>query len=389
MRTGNKFTMEAVNNETTSALFEQLAGILGVSKRSDGKYHLADIATAPSITIWAKFKSFGYNSENFDYDPHNPDGGNKRRNDARKSVNQAIDFTNALISTTSDVSGIAAKYAQGDINNGWRHLPPQGRANNQPYRLRDFDGYDHGALPFVYGFTVPSAWAKDQGEFDVSFRIPIESDDILTYKDFPILQNCYLGVAMIAGNTVYRMTNSNTIAEAGLSLKVPTTFINPATYTLYPFVSSVQLGILDGGFVPAQIYTIPQSSGKTLVLASGTVTITIKGVYSNTTDSNGFYSMSYTITIQNNGAGSLTLSNNAIYVLYGNKTSIGVLDKDEKMMELNLGRDILVAAGKSTSVEGVIGSIIPALRNNSKIWVSLQSSKYVQSAPPQSNIQGQ
>lgn len=162
MRIGNTFTMKPVNDETTSALFSQLAGILGVGKRSDGRYHLADIATAESINPWAKNKGFGYNSENFEYDPENPDASNARRAAARKEKNQG------LLLPTPKNAGVSSQHVFGyrylgylayAIINGaiesYPYIKPSGRANGEPFRLRDFDGYDHSAIqPFTTGATL-------------------------------------------------------------------------------------------------------------------------------------------------------------------------------------------------------------------------------------------
>ena len=356
----------------------ELASLLNVPARSDGQVYRADIAAAPSVNRWAKYKWFRFDSWGF--------ASKAERDSARESVNQGFDLTGALISTTSDVSNIAAKYAQGDAYNGWNYLYPRGSSKNEPYRLYDMEGYNHSALPFVYGFTIPSTHAKDQNPFDVSFRIPMEADDILTYKDFPILQGCYLGVAMVKGNTVVRMTNTQTIANAGLSLQVPVDSLEAGTYTVYPFFCTKQLNFYDGGFIACNVYTVPESSGKTLVLNAGSITIMISAAYSTTADANGYYALTGTISIKNNTGGAMTLSTNYAYLLWGYRQSIGTLDKDEKSMELRNGNAITVNAGATVNIPIVFSNIIADLKNNSKIWVSLQAGKYKQSAPPEQNF---
>ena len=136
MRTGNTFHMKAENDETTSALFSQLAGILGVGKRSDGRYHLADIATAGSIQKFARFKGFRYDSENFSYDPKNSAPGNARRESARAEVHHG--FTNEALYFKAGFST--------EPHAVYEYLKPRGRAYGEPFRLRDFDGYNHEAV---------------------------------------------------------------------------------------------------------------------------------------------------------------------------------------------------------------------------------------------------
>lgn len=137
------FTMKAVNDETNSALFSQLGGLLGVAKRSDGRYHLADLCSAGSINAFARCKPFRYASENFDYDQNNPAPSNAARAAARESVNLGF-TTTPLISFTNDGIGHAA----------YTYDKPRGRAYNEPNRIRDFDGYNHNAAaPIAHNFN--------------------------------------------------------------------------------------------------------------------------------------------------------------------------------------------------------------------------------------------
>lgn len=132
MRNGNIFTMKAVNDEKTTDLFFQLGTLLGVSRGSDGKYHLADLCTAGSINKWAKCKPFRYNSDNFGYDPNNPITANTARESAKASVCYGFAGPN-LITLGSSGMGHAP----------YEYLKPRGRDYNEPFRLRDFDGYMH------------------------------------------------------------------------------------------------------------------------------------------------------------------------------------------------------------------------------------------------------
>ena len=55
---GNIFSVSTPNTETTSALFSQLASLLHVGTREDGRYYLADISQADTAELWARYKSF-------------------------------------------------------------------------------------------------------------------------------------------------------------------------------------------------------------------------------------------------------------------------------------------------------------------------------------------
>lgn len=137
------FTMKAVNDETTSALLSQLGGLLGVAKRSDGRYHLADFCSAGSICKWARNHPFAYNSDNFDYDPNNPSEGNARREAAKASVCFGFSRPQLFTITSNDLSHAPYVYN-----------PPRGRAQGEPFRIRDFDGYKHDvSAPIAHNFN--------------------------------------------------------------------------------------------------------------------------------------------------------------------------------------------------------------------------------------------
>ena len=381
MRTGNVFTMKPVNDETTSALFSQLAGILGVGKRSDGRYHLADIATAGSINPWAKKKGFGYNSENFDYDPQNPDASNARRAAARKEKNQAFDLTNAKISSNGSVSDIASKY-DGNMN-GWLYVKPKGRAYKEPFRLRDFDGYDHGALCFVQKFTPPSRWAKDYGSFNVNFMIsmpPEGSDDTsyLHHSDFPAVADAYIGVALIDKNgIIMRMTADDTVSNAGMSIDVPVNSLAEGTYTLYPFFSTKKLTFLDGDIIVSEQFTVPNTNKATLVLMNKSITMTIDAEY--LFSAGTMHTLDYSVTIFNNSGGARTLENNWVRLRYADKSWNDIMHVDEK--ETPIGT-ITIAAGASYTYHGFFTNVVQDLYNSSRLWVSLNAGAYQEKYVP-------
>ena len=112
MRNGNMFTMKAVNDEKTSELFSQLGGLLGVSRGSDGKYHIADLCTAGSINKWAKYKP----------------------------------IISSTVSNLSEDERHARNYGLRQGSDYYFHYDkPAGGAEDEWFRLRDFNGYNHVA----------------------------------------------------------------------------------------------------------------------------------------------------------------------------------------------------------------------------------------------------
>jgi hypothetical protein len=342
-----------------------------------------DLTRSPNINRWAKFKpvraTFNLGA---------------RPSDWWKSDDGwcGLSVVNAKISSTTNVSNIASKYSSAN-DNGWEYLPP--RKGIDASRVLDFEGYNHYVLPFITGYTMPAVWAKDAGNFQVSFMHTITDEpnaDFLSYKDLPF-ENYYLGLALIGDSNgkVYRCTNPTTIEGrdetqgSSMNMTFPVANVDAGKYMAYPFMSDKLMNILDGGFVAANVYTLPSCGGFAIEIKNKSVTLQIQGIFSEK-DANGFYSMTYTIRITNDSQATQVFSNNYIQLRYSNKKFTDTLLSDEKQMELNLGRDITVNAGQSNTIYGVIANISESLFNDPIIWVSLDSSVVLQSAVPQQNI---
>ena len=371
MKNGNIFTMAASNEQTTTELFSELGTLLGVAKRSDGKYHLADLCQAGSINRWAKNKPFRHSSENFDYNPASPATSNAARAEARKNANQGFDLTNAKISSTNDVSEIATRYNNTDSYNGWEYLRPRGRANGEPNRLRDFDGYNNDALPFFGGMTVATRHSKQDGNLNVAFTIVDDSSGKdLTHKDIPAITDSYIGAALVASNgTTYRMTHTDKIAGGGISVGFPLGNVPQGTYTVYPFLSSIKMGVTDGnvGNAAANVYTLPNVSGKVVVLSDENYTIQLSCVVILSTR------IQYSIKITNNRSGSVTLTNNEMRVRKKGSSWDAIRIDGEQFVTDAPDASITIAAGGSYSKTGTITtpSTLDFFNNGCTLWVSI------------------
>lgn len=380
---GNVFYMDDDNREDFITLCGQLAGLIN-SASSD----FENIVASSMINPWAKHKPFRYNDPNFGYNYNNPAPAETARAAARKSVNQGFDLTNAKIGSNGSVSDIASKY-DGNMN-GWVYLHPRG-ASVSPVeynRIRDFDGYDHGALCFVQRFGTPARWAKDLGAFNVSFMIsmPPEGNEDPTYlhhSDFPAVANAYIGVALIdeKGN-ISRMTADDIVSNAGIALNVPVTTLAEGTYTLYPFFSTKKLTFLDGGIIVSEQFTVPNVNKATLVLVKESITISISSEYLYSVTNT--HTLSYTVTVYNNGNGERTLTNNWIRLRYKDKSWNDIMLNVEKEREIGT---ITIAAGSSYTFRGFFSGVVQDLYEYSLFWVSLHTTAYQQSKEPRQQMQ--
>lgn len=130
----NIFTIEDTNSETTSALFSQLGRLLGVGKRSDGRYYLADLCTAGSINRFARFKP----ERNITSGP---------LTEAQRKANNYGFSTPPTIYVSAD----------GITHGVYEYLKPRGKAVSpiEWNRLKDFDGYNHDAVsPLLLTFPI-------------------------------------------------------------------------------------------------------------------------------------------------------------------------------------------------------------------------------------------
>lgn len=358
---------------------EQVARCVGYHKRdANGLYNLSLIAQYGDINMWAKFKFVRSSDIHTTENTWKADDGWC-----------GLSIAKALISESTDVTGIENHFTANQ-NNGWEYNRPRGIAYNEMFRGDDMDGYHHFAMPFVSGYTMPFKWSKDDGNFDVSFRLTVQdaaNADFLSYKDLPF-ENYYLGIAFVGveNKKVFRLTNEDTIEDSGFTINVDVNNIDTGNYMAYPFFSNKRMGLLDGGFVPASVYTVPNCSATKFEVLIESISIQIQGIFSDFADANGFYSMTYTITIKNNSQLDRKFTNNYIQLRYSGNKFTDPLDSTEKQQELQLGREIEVKANSSESIFGILTSITPALQNNPIIWVSLNSSAILKSAVPMQNI---
>ena len=365
--------MATPNTETLGALSGQLATLLNVGARADGKLHLSDLPSG-EVNMWAK-KKFVRSADTFN------------KADTWKAADGwcGLSIENALISETTDVSGIEDYYTE-DGNNGWKYLKPRGMAYGEMIRLRDMDGYNHNVEPFVSGYTMPDTWAKTDGNFNVTFRIAIDAEsgaDYLTYKDLP-LESYYLGVALVAADgTIYRCTNSTTIDSSGFNVTVNAASLEDGDYVVYPFMSNRVMTFLDGGFYPAKVYALPNCSPSLLTIFDGSVAIRIEGRFNDVVDANGNYSMNVSVVITNNTSLPKLFAINYLYLRHADKKFNDALEADEIQKTMS---NASVKANSTFTITGLISNISPALRNDALIWVSLANGTYIKSAKPLQNI---
>lgn len=123
----------------------EVAGLLAVGTRSDGRYHLADVCQAGSINPLARCKPFRYKAYFF------ASSAERAEIRGRKATNASDNAPNNGFGTTPTVY-----VANGEITHGvYEYKKPTG-TEDAPNRLLDFDGYNHLAVsPINIKFGTP------------------------------------------------------------------------------------------------------------------------------------------------------------------------------------------------------------------------------------------
>lgn len=262
-----------------------------------------------------------------------------------------------------------------DELNGWKYQMPTGEEGS-PYRLGDFAGYFPAAVPPFRKFIVPEVVALDQSTFRTDALIPISSEHQLRLSDIGEIENCYFGVYMVKeGSTLAQRATSNSVDNP--SIEFNTNGFSIGIYTAYPFLSSVKYAQRDVEKA-GDYYSIPQLKPVKFQIVS---TLTTISIMANINSDNR--SISYTVDVHNNTGGTIKLTNNYVTLRYADKEWLDPLVVGEQQKKLD---DFTVGVGTTRVVEGTFTFVDRDLINNSKVWVSLSSSKYLSSVEPRKPI---
>lgn len=195
----------------------------------------------------------------------------------------------------SSWTGIPALYS-GDGKNGWKYLPPTGGITS-PFRLTDFNGYDHAASPPVLSMDVPEKVKRDDTLY-VSFEANDDTDDesqpgSLSLKDITLagISTLYYGIVVTdsAGKTLGRVSGGDTVGYSVVGLSSPT------EYKVYPFLTNKQIGQYANDEATTVYYTMPELAPVTFKIASAEE---VDGVYlAVTAEYVNSITVSYTVSV--------------------------------------------------------------------------------------------
>lgn len=130
-----------------------------------------------------------------------------------------------------------------DGTNKWKYDPPIG--NTTPFRLLDFDGYNHNAENPVGEIANNLIFVDSNGSCTIQYdKIIVENDNLqpsdITVDDIP-LSDWYLGVILVKGNIYLIATSTDKMGTSDYSIKLIEMASKIGEYTAYPFLSTVKI----------------------------------------------------------------------------------------------------------------------------------------------------
>ena len=201
--------------------------VLGLSSNSVGT-----LCSSTLINMWAKYKPVPYRS----FAPLRTDDSWWHGNDGKCGIAiQAYTSLNAFL------AALPTGYA-------WSHVLPSGGAV-EPYRLADFNGYNHHAENPV-GDIGGTSYTISSGSITIQYDMVGVGSDNLTLSDIEIngdsLDEYYLGIYAFGGtgttSSFYCTSSQPFTSSTDMSIEIDgLTDSYVGTYYLVPFFSSVRL----------------------------------------------------------------------------------------------------------------------------------------------------
>lgn len=201
-----------------------------------------------------------------------------------------------------------------NINNAasaWKYQPPTG--GQYPYRITDFDGYNHKARNPFGSLPDLGTIYQTQAGFTIPCLAPMPDDTALSLSDFAsgefAFKNWYFGIILKSGNTYIWRTSEFTLSQMGA---YNVTFNQKASgvWEIYPILVN---GKNTDGNEPANLKIVGiEDSGFMITIMDDGVYISIRSWYSgNILKCEVYFKNETTTTKQISG------------VLYGSTTSGG------------------------------------------------------------------
>lgn len=328
----------------------EIAACLGDYRVTARGRDIGLLCTSPKINVWAKFKPFRNSSKGFATDT--------AREQARSSVNYGV-------TPRRSTSIKALKVYYDEDMNGWSIALPRGLSYSEPFRMLDFDGYNHKCVSPFTRMALPKAAVNTYETSGFTIALPLGGgsgiEGNLQMGDFKDIKDGYLTIQLRhqnpSGTGIFIRTVSadKTIAEMDGGSIVFSTYQLPAgVWDVIPFISPVKYSGNDGNELPTSQYyvTIPKCYVGEMKIANSEYALVYFEAYKNPyLAANPVYSVSFNFAVQNNSAETHTFDNVTVQIRYPGKSFDSTLASDEAQYVIP---SFAVASGENKSVAEVV-----------------------------------
>lgn len=344
---------------TAPVSIEDVSSTLGV-----GNYDLGYLCANShgKINPWARYKPVVYS---------------KMAPTATEKWWQANDGNCGIVPKNITHYSDSVNWADGSMN-GWRYMAPTGK-DFSPFRLLDFDGYNHKAEAPLFGFSVPTSISNQfpNSGFVAACGTTLTPEggslpDYLHLGDLLSIKDCYFGVYVKQrnGSQARRATASTPIGKGTTSARIKTYGMPTGTWDVYPFICTAILE-QDAIDVANSCYTVPLVKSASINIISSYISITLLPM-DFPKKAGDFIA---TIRVRNTSSSGITFRNNGWKMRFYNKEFLDVMMAGEtygKIDDFSIGgnetKDVLVTASiTQTLVDAGTG----------RFWVSLDSANYI------------
>lgn len=258
-----------------------------------------------------------------------------------------ISFVGAVTNNYRDV----VNNVTNDGNNGWAYNSP-GIGITKPYRLTDFVGYVHNALPPFHGFSVPAKVAeRDTLNATVAYSVSTVPPDgsykpgnlsmgEITYEEKP-LDQWHLGIVVTdaSGNVKGRSFSGENTLSCAFNVA---SLSKGSTYKAWPLLAMEEMGQTETDKMNTYLF-LPNCGPQEFKVVSAQeavgirIYLTCEYVYLNGNKTSIKYKV--TVSIEN---GSITLTNNWLQMRFSTSDVMDAMlvgEKREKLPDISISKN--------------------------------------------------
>lgn len=348
-------------SKTDSLSIDDVHAVLGA-----GSYDLGALCVYSTVNMWAKYKPVKYPG-----DFASSDGKHTNWWQAYNGM------CGILPKYPSTLANLVTMYTNGTAD--WEREAPTG-GESYPYRLLDFSGYYHKAVPPVRSFGIGGTQFRRTDSFTASIMYYDSTNaddkslmltDLVGSSGFGITDR-YFAVCVEDNGKYYWKTADSTIGNGGYSLTFPCSDFADGAHVAYGFFAKGSSEGVVKVDAPTGIVTLPKAQGAAFTIVDTLIKITVIAgkLYP---ASAGSFTIKY--TVQNVATYAIPLQSNTWQVRYQDKTYTDSITTGESTGTIS---NFTIAAG-ATVTYSVTVNFTQAMVNKGtcKIYILLNSKSYV------------